>query len=518
MRQKYFSICMLLVFVLIGLGVYAQTWEQVVSGIDYRYYRFESPQNDIFVTRLNRTSTSVIVDGSLANGRIAQPGMTLNTETIPSQASRYNGASAFWGREMGRYRYKVVAAINGSGYSTANGCPDSAMVIGGSFAKRTFGSSGIEGGAAMGFLYKLGSSAPTPGTPYMGGDLYLPADQSKCRISFTDGTWLQFHKINDYPQSNAISLYTHYYGAKTPTTTSAVTEVVVKMQNAQPLRIIPWSNYTPGTVVEIKKNSYGQTLIPFDCIVIVASGSLIDDVEGKIPSVGTTVRFSLETSDTTGLDWTNMYAGIGPMWGVILRNSVKPSTTSTSYTTDVHPRTAVAFNAQYIYFIVVDGRSSRSSGMTLSALADFCINELSATDAVNNDGGGSSIMWVNGSVKNVPSDGTPRPVANGLMMIQLQDKEVSTAFSINQIVKTNTPGDTLNMRTGPGTQYHVVQALPNNSELTILEHTLMGLRAQDISGNPSYWWNVRTSAGVEGWVTGYYLTTANTDVDNWNKY
>jgi hypothetical protein len=515
MRRFPFVFLCTAIFLASVHDVPAQSWQPVAPGIDYRYYRFESPQNDVFVTRMDRATTSVIVDGSLANGKIAQNG-SWNAETIPSQVSRYDGAFGFWGRQTARYRYKVVAAINGSGFSTTNGCPDSAMVMGGAFIKRTFYSTGAENGYSMGFAYKLGSTAPTPGTPYMSDTFGLPADPSKNRLSFTDGTWLQYHKINDKAQTDSIILYTHHYGLQTPATTG-VTEIVVKMENAQPLRIIPWSNFTRGTVTEIKKSSSGQTIIPFDCIVVVASGNKISGLEGKVPAVGTEVRFSAETSDSTGLDWTNMYCAIGPMWGVILRNGAKPTTSSDSYHVAVAPRTAVAYNSQYIYFIVVDGRSTRSSGMTLSALADFCINELAATDAVNNDGGGSSCLWVDGQIKNVPSDGSPRAVANGLMMIQLLPKETSTQFTAAQTVYTNTPGTTLNLRTGPGAQFHVIQALPNESPLTILEDSLKGLRAQDIGSQPSYWWKVRTAGGVEGWVTGSYLS-GQLGIDQWNSY
>jgi hypothetical protein len=515
MRKRFLRIILITCVLAVSAGLHAQ-WTPVVPGIDYRYIRIESPQNDIFVTRMDRSTTSVIIDGSLANGMITQPGVAWNTETIPSQASRYDGAFGFWGRDTARYRYKVVAAVNGNGYSSANGCPDSARVVNGAIIKRTF-ATGTESGS-MGFLYKQGSSAPTPGTPYMGGTLNLPADQTKNRISFADSTWQQFHKINDQPRADSLILYTHHYGARTPATAN-VTEIVVRTQNAQPLRILPWSNYTAGTAVEIRKNSSGQTPIPFDAVVIVASGTKVSPLEGKVPSVGTEVRFSAETSDSAGTDWTNLYTAIGPMWGVILRGGVKPSTSSTSYHVDLHPRTAVAYSASYIYFIVVDGRSTRSTGITLNDLADFCVTEFGATDAVNNDGGGSSTMWVNGLVKNVPSDegNVPRAVANGLMMIQLQPKETSTAYSAGQTVYTNTPASTLNLRTGPGSNFHVIEALPHSSPLTIQSHGLAGIRTQDVSAAPGYWWKVQTGSGSEGWVSASYLSTTS-GVGNWALY
>jgi hypothetical protein len=514
MRLSYSSRCCFLaslLFLLAQVGVTSAQWSPVVPGIDHRVYRFESPQNDIFVTRMDRTSDQVIVDASLALGRVEQPGLSYNAETIPSQVARYDGAFGYWGRETARFRYKVVAAINGCGFSTANGFPDSAMAMNGALIKRTFGPTSTEVAGAMGFLYKIGGATPTPGTAFLGGELSLPGDRTKNRISFADGTWLQFHALNDKPRSNALCLYTHHHGARTPSTVGT-TEIVVQTDNNVPFRILPWSNYVRGTVREIRSNSSGQTPIPFDCIVIVASGTRIPDINNKIPAVGTEVRFSQETSDSSGVDWTNMYAAIGPHWGVILRNSVKPNTSSPSYHVDVHPRTAVAFNSSYIYFVVVDGRSGRSSGMTLNELADFCQTELLATNAVNNDGGGSSTMWVDGSVRNVPSDGTPRAVANGLMMIQLQEKEVSTALTPGWVIRSKT---STTLRTGPGLNFHDITPVPQNSRLTVLNHSLNGLRAQNINGVPGYWWKVRTSNNLEGWLPQNFLNTFPVTPEHW---
>ncbi|MBN1899791.1 phosphodiester glycosidase family protein [Candidatus Sumerlaeota bacterium] len=496
--------CFVLFAVFLITAAFAQTWEPVSPGVDYRYFRYENPPNDVFVTRMDRNAPDLIIDASLANGRIAQPGTSINVETIPSQVSRYNGAFGSWGFETGKFRYQVIAAVNGCGFSTANGCPDSAMAMNGAFIKRTFGAKKKESDSAMGFAYKMETSPLSPGIPYMGGNLSLPADPTRNRISFADGSWTSFNKINDQPQPEGIVLYTHHYGAKTPAA-SGVTEIVVEMRNAAPLCIVPLPNFIIGNIREIRRNSGGQTPIPFDCVVIAASGSRIGDLLGKIQAPGTEVRFSLEARDHTGLDWTTMYCGIGPMWGVILQGGHKRQTQSESFHKAVHPRTAVAFNSKYIYFIVVDGRSSRSKGMTLSVLADFCYQVLEATDAVNNDGGGSSILWVNGKIMNKPSDGAPRGVANGLMMIRLQPKEVSTAFAAGQNIMTHTPGDTLNMRTGPGTQFHSFHALSDQSPVMIMEHRLQGLRCQDTGVNPVYWWKVRSSEGKEGWVNGIYL-------------
>ncbi len=59
-----------------------------------------------------------------------------------------------------------------------------------------------------------------------------------------------------------------------------------------------------------------------------------------------------------------------------------------------HPRTAVCYNAREIIFVVVDGRQPRlSMGMTLEELGDLMVS-LGCTEAMNTDGGGSSVMAI----------------------------------------------------------------------------------------------------------------------------
>ncbi|WP_257669317.1 phosphodiester glycosidase family protein [Parapedobacter tibetensis] len=86
----------------------------------------------------------------------------------------------------------------------------------------------------------------------------------------------------------------------------------------------------------------------------------------------------------------------------------------------IEPRTAVGFTAdETLYFIVVDGRRfDYSNGITLLDLAIF-MNALGAKESINLDGGGSSTFVIRHPmadvwhVRNRPSDGAPRSVANG---------------------------------------------------------------------------------------------------------
>ena len=80
-----------------------------------------------------------------------------------------------------------------------------------------------------------------------------------------------------------------------------------------------------------------------------------------------------------------------------------------------NPRTAIGIIDDSTYaFVVSDGRTSESKGLSLKQLADF-MKELNVTTAYNLDGGGSSTMYFNGQIIN-------KPTTNGR---NIEEREVS---------------------------------------------------------------------------------------------
>jgi hypothetical protein len=85
---------------------------------------------------------------------------------------------------------------------------------------------------------------------------------------------------------------------------------------------------------------------------------------------------------------------------------------------EAHPRTSAGYSqdGKKVYLLVVDGRQADYSvGATTGQIA-YIMKALGAHNALNLDGGGSSCMVVEGEVKNKPSDGSERAVANGIMI------------------------------------------------------------------------------------------------------
>jgi hypothetical protein len=97
-----------------------------------------------------------------------------------------------------------------------------------------------------------------------------------------------------------------------------------------------------------------------------------------------------------------------------------------------HPRTAIGKSAAGdIWLVVVDGRSKISAGATLDELGQIMRN-LGCTDALNLDGGGSTVMSVFGAALNRPSDGRERAIANGLV-VKFPLEPISSDFSIRLV-------------------------------------------------------------------------------------
>ena len=77
----------------------------------------------------------------------------------------------------------------------------------------------------------------------------------------------------------------------------------------------------------------------------------------------------------------------------------------TKASSNLNPRTAIGqISPLHYIFIVVDGRTDESRGMTLQELAQEFVNR-GATVAYNLDGGGSAAMWLNGNIINTPTSG-----------------------------------------------------------------------------------------------------------------
>jgi hypothetical protein len=458
-------------------------WQPLVDGIGYREYSLPGP-NRAFVARLDRSHPELIIDSGIALGELGA-----GKETVSDMAARYDQALNAWGGTWGN-RNRVVVAINGSFYNTRTGVPESGVVHSGAYTK-WYGS--LQGGS--GFAWTLDRQA------FVGQCVYHRPEKQV--LTYVDSGVTQLIDGVDVPgEANDLIVITPDAGLP-PSVGEGRLNMLVEME--RPLLILPLPAMARGTILELR----GDTLpagLAFDQVVVSAAGTARQRLEAHARPGGG-VGISLEITDLgpdcntrQNLDWTKTYAGVGGSFDFLLDGELQSFDNLGA--TARHPRTAVCFNDDWIYFVVVDGRDpARSIGMTIDELGVFCRDSLGASWGINQDGGGSSTLWTQGAVRNQPSDGTERPVANGLMMIVVEPPDNSTRFRPKDAVVTLAPAS---LRLGPGDNYAVAAWLPQGILGEIVDHSEL---TNGVLARGSHWWRVSYSQ-TSGWVDEASLSPA----------
>lgn len=139
-----------------------------------------------------------------------------------------------------------------------------------------------------------------------------------------------------------------------------------------------------------------------------------------------------------------------------------------AFVTTAHPRTAVGFNRQKLFFVTVDGRQpGYSVGMTLPQLAEWMLS-LGCQEAMNLDGGGSTTCLVRGQVVNRPSDQRERPVANALLLFSTAPRGPLARLSIApETVTLLVGGQVAFACTGEDEFYNPVEVSPKDLAWTM---------------------------------------------------
>lgn len=494
-------------------------WETVGTGIEYRMFRLPDP-NNVYVARMDRGNLNATIESSIAGGRLSG-----GFETVTGMADRYDQAINYWEQSWGS-RNKVVVAINGNYYDIKTGIPENGQIHSGWYAKRF-----DDLGGGSGFAWTLNR------TPFIGRCVTHPHLKQLIQKISTQET-IEFSGINEARDGDELIIYTPQYDSNTRTNDAGL-EILVEM--TRPTLILPTPYFARGYVREIR-NSAGSTHIPFDHIVLSASGLAMTDL--SIFELGDEVGVSQEITDfqfgcdpPTWIDWSKTYASIGGSFRFLQDNAIVDFTDLGAL--ERHPRTAIAYNDSYIYFIVVDGRFPiMSIGMTIHELAVFAKETLGAAWGIAQDGGGSSTMVINGKVVNIPNAelltnkiflpmifpaqsanslipetnagnwaieeqeyGLLRPVANGMLMVVVEPMQQSFTYIPDNAVQLL---EATAIRLGPGTNYGILATAAQGSQGVILEHFnhLNGVLAKG-----SFWWKVSIE-GIVGWVPEESLASA----------
>jgi hypothetical protein len=453
-------------------------WQPIVPGIDYRLFQLPDP-NNVYVARMDRSNPNLTIDTAIAEGKLSD-----GRETVSDMYARYDQALNFWGGSYDPHtwgmRNRVVVAINGSYFDLPNGYTQGGQIQSGWYAKRY-----AKLGGWGGFVWKLDRTA------FISECLNNIPDKQFITVPATGMSW-NIDNINSAGGPNKLDMYTPQFDSRTHTDGSK-SEIVVEM--TYPTMIYPAPRYISGFVREIHVND-GNNLIPFNSVVLSIGGAPGHTLLQNI-SIGSEIRFSQEISSydydcetPSSLNWTKAYTSLQGTFFFLEDGQIRDFDGDRG-AANLNPRTAIAFNDQYIYFVVVDGRSYQSIGMTIGQLGQFVRDTLGANWGVAQDGGGSSTMVINGQLVN--SIAAERAVVNGLMMVQVQPEEYSGTFRPGEWVATISDTE---MRLGPGTNYASFTSVPSGQVGLVLP------QLNDLDGvlaKTAYWWYV-DFGGTRGWV------------------
>ena len=183
-----------------------------------------------------------------------------------------------------------------------------------------------------------------------------------------------------------------------------------------------------GTVSAIyPSESVTKATLSKDKVVLTARGAAVENV--KDYEIGDKVEIDISVTDVSGRDndWTNAKVVIGGHMPSVLDGASTGIGDNSNY-----PATIVGWkNDGTMFFLQNDGRNSLwSQGFRISSQDDFLL-EMGVNSCINLDGGGSSTMIVGTELVNRPSDGSIRPVINGLALVTTTNRVPQGEFEID---------------------------------------------------------------------------------------
>jgi hypothetical protein len=225
-------------------------------------------------------------------------------------------------------------------------------------------------------------------------------------MGLPDGRLVPLDGLNEEWAVNALSVFGEQAGF-----------VLSKEPSATALLKIIEGGFTPGADLKLEVTGVGKeslVAVPKGGAVIMGHGSKAHAVESL--KVGDKVSVSLALR---GADWQRITQAVGGGPFLVRHGRMSIDWDSEGFNPAFalrrHPRTAVGrTRGGDVWFVTIDGRQSSSLGATLEETARIMVR-LGCVDAINLDGGGSTTFNLYGQTLNRPSDGSERPVANGVL-------------------------------------------------------------------------------------------------------
>ena len=167
-----------------------------------------------------------------------------------------------------------------------------------------------------------------------------------------------------------------------------------------------------GRIIAMSAN---QIAIPEDGFVISAPAKILDDF-----AKGRNISYEIKLPET--FKDANHIIGAGPYLVKDGEIFVDVSAQKFGSITGRNPRSAIGYSEDNkLIILTVDGREESSVGVTLTELA-YIMKGLGCKYAMNFDGGGSSVIYVNGKVTNSPAQKDGISISNALTISEIQEE------------------------------------------------------------------------------------------------
>lgn len=353
-------------------------WKENVQQIGpHTYHKNISWISEKGIFNINMVETDM--KGEYIRIEVADNGKATGTATVTKQAEPKNSVDS-----------RVIAAINGDFFYTngLRGLPIGTTIIDGEIRNSVMEST------VFGVTYD--------------GECFI--DRLKMNASARIGNeTYPISAVNGSRGENQLILYTPSFGNTTNTNKMGV-EVVVK-----------------GLEMPVKANSeykgiISSVLFETDAAEIPEDGVVLSG-HGLAAKFLRTLSPGDEISFILDFNIDNVRYAVSGLPRLIEKGNIVPDIEKAGVPTGRHPRTAIGIKEGKVIMITVDGRKKGfSDGMTLTELAEYMLS-LGIEDALNFDGGGSTVMiarkqgYYVPKVINMPSDGTERAVANSVQII-----------------------------------------------------------------------------------------------------
>ncbi|MGC8970964.1 MAG: phosphodiester glycosidase family protein [bacterium] len=340
----------------------------IAPGLNYSISKTESPSLIIHTVELDLTSPFIQVETSLAKDTLMQ------REVLSSIAKRNN----------------ATLAINGDFFD-----PNSGMIIN--------------------FMVRNGELIKSP---IPRGVFAITRDRRPVISIFslninieTQYGVIPINNLNVPRGGNEAVLFTDKFGRNTMISGNAFAGVDIELLNFS--QVLPSSGTITARVGNIYYGATSST-IPNKGGILSLGGKALS----YLPYLKPGEEVKIITRLSPSIDILQAIGGGAILLkdGNIVFGSTNEQPLPEEITERKNPLTVIAIdNSNKVYFLVVDGRSPQSSGMTYIEMANY-LKDIGMKDALTLDGGGSSQIIINGKIMNIPSDGKERAIANAIII------------------------------------------------------------------------------------------------------